>query len=234
MDAVRGGPSSPRTGSKPPVKTMSALSISSCSRSSRCSGANLNFASSSIASKTVTSASRCAREGQHHRRVIPGDQRTADRGDMRVEQAAQRGFARILGHACGKMRDDDADIRRVLGLADLEEGGFRWRRSRPALPSRSHSCRARSGSSDAAAAGTRSSTASAKSRSRLWAADPVPKARHQTQQAPRRASAFSVYPPCCELPVIERAERRLRFRNRLQINTELMRLCTATFAGPPD
>ena len=43
------------------------------------------------------------REGQHHRRVIPGDQRTADRGDVRVEQALQRGLARILGHA---LRED--------------------------------------------------------------------------------------------------------------------------------
>ena len=43
---------------------------------------------------------------------------------MGVEQAAQRGFARILGHALRKMRDDDADVRAVLGLADLEDRRF--------------------------------------------------------------------------------------------------------------
>ena len=76
------------------------------------------------------------REGQHHRRVIPGDQRAADRRDMRVEQTAQRRLARILGHALRQMRNDDPDVRRILGLADLQVSGFLGRRSRPAPPSK--------------------------------------------------------------------------------------------------
>ena len=105
-------------------------------RTEQLAGANLNFESSSIASKTVTSGLICAREGQHHRRIIPGDQRTAQRSEMRVEQARQRRFARVFGHAFGQMRDDDADIGRIVGLADLQKGGFAWRRSRSALPNK--------------------------------------------------------------------------------------------------
>ena len=43
---------------------------------------------------------------------------------MRVKQALQRGFARILGHALRQVRNDDADARRVFGFPDLEESGL--------------------------------------------------------------------------------------------------------------
>ena len=65
-----------------------------------------------------------AREGQHHRRIVPGDQRAADRRDMSVQQALQRRFARVLRHAFRQVRNDDPDVGRVLRLANLEVGRF--------------------------------------------------------------------------------------------------------------
>jgi hypothetical protein len=59
-------------------------------------------------------------EGQHHRRVIPGNQLAAERRDMRVEQALQRRFPGFVWHAFGKVGNDEADVARVLGLADLQ------------------------------------------------------------------------------------------------------------------
>ena len=64
------------------------------------------------------------REGQHHRRVVPGDQRSAQRGHVSVEQALERGFTRILRHARGEMGHDNADVRRIAGLSNLQESRF--------------------------------------------------------------------------------------------------------------
>ena len=43
---------------------------------------------------------------------------------MRVQQTAQRRFARIVRHALRQMGNDDADIGRILCLANLQERGF--------------------------------------------------------------------------------------------------------------
>src|SRR6185437_1104679 len=63
-------------------------------------------------------------EGQHHRRVVPGDQRSPNRRDVGVEKTHERGLARVLRHALRQMGDDDMDIRRVRGLADLQVRGL--------------------------------------------------------------------------------------------------------------
>ena len=76
------------------------------------------------------------REGQHHWRVIPGDQRTADRSDVGVEQPHKRGLAGVIGHALRKVRDDDPDVLGIARLADLQIGRFVAARCRPALPNK--------------------------------------------------------------------------------------------------
>src|SRR6478609_10956392 len=63
------------------------------------------------------------RERQHHRRVIPGDQSTADRRNMGVKQTGQRRLTCVLGHVLREMRNDDPDARRVISLADLQVRG---------------------------------------------------------------------------------------------------------------
>ena len=64
------------------------------------------------------------REGQHHRRVIPGYEAAADRGGMRIEQAPERGLARVRRACPREMRDDDPDVGKMLGFADPEVSGF--------------------------------------------------------------------------------------------------------------
>ena len=55
---------------------------------------------------------------------------------VRVEQALQRSLTRVVGHAFGKVRHDDANAVRVIGLADLQVRRFARADLASALPSK--------------------------------------------------------------------------------------------------
>ena len=65
-----------------------------------------------------------AREAEHHRRVIPGEQRPRANADMRVEQALQRRLAPLIVQPFRKVRGSHADVREILGLPNLQEWRF--------------------------------------------------------------------------------------------------------------
>ena len=64
------------------------------------------------------------RKRQHHRRVIPGDDRPRAAGSVRVQKAPQGILPPRFVQALRQMRSRDADIRKILGLANLQIGGL--------------------------------------------------------------------------------------------------------------
>ena len=109
------------------MKTRSARSISSCSRSSRCSGREAELRQLVHAVIDDRARVEMPREGQHHRRVVPGDQRARLSDDVRVEQTAQGVFALDLVQASRKVRRDQR-----AHSGNPPPGGLSGRRSRAA------------------------------------------------------------------------------------------------------
>ena len=78
-----------------------------------------------------------ARERQHHRRVIPGDDGPADRRSEGLEQARQRLLRRRSSVSpSGRWGTTTRTVRKAVGSADFDERQSRPCRRRSALPKR--------------------------------------------------------------------------------------------------